>query len=136
MIVKYAGALYLVYLGLRMILSGKNGQTVRRLAPAPLWKVFWQGVITNALNPKVALFYLSFLPQFVDPQRGSVALQIILLGLIFNFTGTVVNVLVGCLFGSIGSWLDSRRAFWRFQRWVTGSVLIGLGVSLALPDRR
>lgn len=134
--IKLIGAVYLVYLGLRMILTGRRSGVAQRLPDAGLWRIFRQGVITNVLNPKVALFFLSFLPQFVHPDRGSVALQIITLGMIFNFTGTVVNALVGLLFGYVGSWLDSRPTFWRVQRWVSGSILATLGVSLALSERR
>ncbi len=135
-VIKLAGAAYLIYLGIRIILSGRTKEDTKKLPDAGLFRIFRQGVLTNVLNPKVALFFLSFLPQFVHPERGSVALQIILLGMIFNFTGTTVNVLVGLLFGYAGGWLESKPVFWKAQRWVTGSILIALGASLALPDRR
>jgi len=135
-IVKLAGAVYLVYLGVRMILNGRNTGTLKKLPDSGLWRIFRQGAVTNILNPKVALFFLSFLPQFAHPEKGSVALQIIVLGLIFNFTGTTVNVIVGLLFGYIGGWLEGKPAFWKAQRWVSGSVIAALGTSLALSDRR
>lgn len=135
-IIKYAGAAYLIYLGIRTLLSRRHEVSTVKLPPATLWRVFAQGAITNVLNPKVALFFLSFLPQFVDPHQGSVAMQIILLGMIFNTTGTTINALVGLLFGSVGRWLEARPRFWAFQRWFTGSALVSLGAALALPDRR
>ena len=92
--------------------------------------------MTNVLNPKVALFYLSFLPQFVNPSHGSVALQILTLGMIFNTTGTIVNAIVGVLFGRIGNWLENRPGFWKAQRWTTGSILVGLGATLAFSSRK
>jgi threonine/homoserine/homoserine lactone efflux protein len=136
LVVKYAGAVYLAYLGVKMILSGRGGSALEQLPPASLWRVYRQGAFTNILNPKVALFFMSFLPQFVDPSRGSVALQILALALAFNFTGTTVNAMVGLLFGSVGNWLEKKPAFWRWQRRLTGSILVGLGLSLALPGRR
>lgn len=135
-IVRYAGAAYLIYLGIRTILSGKSAIRDRKLEKASLGRIFRQGVLTNVLNPKVALFFLSFLPQFVDPARGSVALQILILGMIFNTTGTLVNAMVGLLFGQIGGWLDHHPGFWKAQRWTTGGILVGLGASLALSGRK
>jgi len=136
LIVKYAGAAYLVFLGLRMILSGGQNRSPVSLAKNSLPRIFLQGLTITVLNPKVALFFLSFLPQFVDPLRGSVTLQIIVLGLIFVVNGTIVLILVGLLFGQIGAWLDRWPRFWTIQRWATGSILVTLGGSLALSDRR
>jgi len=135
-VVRYVGAAYLVYLGIRTILAGKSSGKAERLENASLGRIFWQGVFTNILNPKVALFYLSFLPQFVDPARGSVALQILILGMVFNVTGTLVNAAVGLLFGQVGSWLEGHPGFWKAQRWSTGGILVGLGASLALSGRK
>lgn len=136
MAVKYAGVIYLIYLGVQMIRSGNNPVTDSELPQVPLWRIFRQGIITNILNPKVALFFLSFLPQFVDPTRGSVAVQILVLGTIFNCTGTIVNGSVGILFGRVGGWLDQRPLFWKIQRWLAGSILIALGAALAVPEKR
>ena len=90
-IVRYAGAGYLVYLGVRVLLQRTSALEAPEIQSAPLGQIFTQGVITNVLNPKVALFFLAFLPQFIQPQRGSVALQIIVLGLIFDVGGTLVK---------------------------------------------
>jgi threonine/homoserine/homoserine lactone efflux protein len=98
--------------------------------------VFWQGAATNVLNPKVALFFLAFLPQFVDPARGSVALQVLALGLLFNVSGTLVNL--GVAFGAsraAARLRASTRAGLLLER-ATGALFIALGVRLALTARR
>src|SRR5215217_5961460 len=87
-VVRWAGAAYLTWLGVRAIRDARRGTTAREVPPAPLSVVFRQGVVTNVLNPKVALFFLAFLPQFVDPARGNPALQVVALGLLFDTTGT------------------------------------------------
>ena len=134
MIVKYAGAAYLIYLGIRALRSDAQlaSPVVER---ARLGTIFRQGVITNVLNPKVALFFLAFLPQFVDPANGPVALQIVLLGLLFNTSGTIVNIVVALLASRAGQWSKSRMRAPRAMRWVTGGIFIGLGVRLALLER-
>jgi threonine/homoserine/homoserine lactone efflux protein len=91
MTVRIAGAVYLIYLGVRAIRS-RSSLTIRDIEPAPLPTVFTQGVVTNVLNPKVALFFLAFLPQFVDPARGNPVMQIV--ALVFDLTGTLVNLAV------------------------------------------
>ena len=138
-VVKYVGVAYLLYLGARMILSKeKVGEDVK-LRPESHRRIFAQGVATNVLNPKVALFFLAFLPQFLDPQRGPVFWQVILLGLIFDTSGTIVNTTVALLSGSVGNRLRGKHPegtrLSRLQRWFTGAVFIGLAARLALPDR-
>lgn len=123
-IVRYAGAAYLIWLGVRMLLSRKaEGPVVVR--PASLRRIFAQGVVTNVLNPKVALFFLAFLPQFIDP-NGSALRQIISLGLIFDLSGTVVNLIVAVAAGAAGAFLPSGFRF------VTGGVFVALGLRLGL----
>jgi threonine/homoserine/homoserine lactone efflux protein len=135
-IVKWMGAAYLVWLGVRAL--RKRGIAVGHatLAATSKTAVFRQGMLTNVLNPKVALFFLAFLPQFVDPERGPVALQLVSLGLLFNVSGTLVNILVAVLASGAGAW--SRRRFGEsaFMRRLTGLLFIGLGVRLALLERR
>jgi threonine/homoserine/homoserine lactone efflux protein len=128
LIVRVAGAAYLIYLGVGLMRRG--GDTSEAIAPASDASIFRQGVITNVCNPKVALFFLAFIPQFVDPGRGPVALQTLGLGLYFNVQGTAINVLVACLAGSARSALASPRGRVTLQR-VSGAVLIGLGARLA-----
>lgn len=136
-IIKYTGAAYLVYLGLKSILSKQNKFAItKKVETKSLSQLFWQGVLTNVLNPKVALFFLAFLPQFIHPENGNVSLQILLLGLWFNFSGTVVNCIVALLFGKLGNWLADKQAFIKWQNKITGLLLIGLGIKVALSSRK
>jgi threonine/homoserine/homoserine lactone efflux protein len=134
-LVKYAGAIYLVYLGARALFGKSRLQERSELIPASLSNNFYQGVVTNVLNPKVALFFLAYLPQFTKAGRGSIAWQIIFLGLLFNVSGTLVNVVVARLGGRIGEGFKKRPAFARKQRWITGAVFIALGLRLAFAKR-
>ncbi len=134
-VVKYAGAAYLVYLGARALLSESETQEQSELEPARLSSIFYQGVVTNVLNPKVALFFLAFLPQFAKAWNGSIAWQIIFLGFLFNVSGTLVNVIVALLGGRIGEAFKRRPAFARAQQRLTGGVFIALGLRLAFAKR-
>jgi threonine/homoserine/homoserine lactone efflux protein len=135
-IVKYAGALYLLYLGLRTMLRPGDSLSAADLGPEGLWPIFRQGVATNVLNPKVALFFLAFLPQFADVRRGSVAAQIVFLGVLFNVSGTIVNLAVALLASRAGLWLHGRLGARSLFRWITGPVFVGLGLRLAFLERR
>src|SRR5262245_28458365 len=134
-LVKYAGAIYLVYLGARALLGKSRLQEHSELIPASMSNIFYQGVVTNVLNPKVALFFLAYLPQFTKAGRGSIAWQVIFLGLLFNVSGTLVNVVVALLGGRIGEAFKKRPAIARKQRWFTGAVFIALGLRLAFAKR-
>jgi threonine/homoserine/homoserine lactone efflux protein len=133
-IVRYAGAAYLIYLGIKM-LAQKTDLTSQQLKTETLGAIFRQGAITNMLNPKVAIFFLAFLPQFIDASRGSVALQIVLLGLIFNVGGTLVNLAVAYAGGTLGELLRRNQSFARLQRRFTGLIFVGLGLRLAWQKR-
>jgi threonine/homoserine/homoserine lactone efflux protein len=133
-VVRYAGAAYLVYLGIKMIVQ-KSNLASQQLKPESLASIFRQGAITNVLNPKVAIFFLAFLPQFINAQRGSVILQILFLGLIFNVGGTLVNLAVAYAGGTLGELLRRNQSFARMQQWFTGLVFIGLGLRLAWQRR-
>lgn len=135
-IVKYLGAAYLIYLGIRALISRQHELTTPVLENTGLWRIFTQGIVTNVLNPKVALFFLAFLPQFTSPAYGPAWLQIVLLGTIFNLSGTVVNCLVALLAGSLGSWLKSHMHASKVLNWLTGCIFIGLGIRLALLKRQ
>jgi threonine/homoserine/homoserine lactone efflux protein len=136
-IIKYIGAAYLVYLGIRSFLSKQNKfDLTDKVEKKPLSNLFWQGVFTNVLNPKVALFFLAFLPQFIHPEKGEAAFQILLLGLWFNFSGTIVNIIVAMLFGKLGNWLANKQAFIKWQNKITGLLLVGLGIKVALSSRK
>jgi threonine/homoserine/homoserine lactone efflux protein len=135
-VVKYVGAAYLIYLGVRMILRNEHNSSLTTLSDASLRRIFSQAIATSVLNPKVALFFIAFLPQFANPSQGSVALQIAVLGALFSTTGTIVNTTVALLSGSFGDWLQTRPRFSQFQQWFTGSVFVALGTSIALPERK
>ncbi len=134
-VVRFAGAVYLIYLGVRALRS-RSSLAVQQLKPASLTSIFRQGVITNVLNPKVALFFLAFLPQFVDPSRGNPALQVVALGLLFDTTGTLVNLAVALGSSRAAARLRSAsRAAAALQK-ITGALFIALGLRLALASRR
>lgn len=135
-VVKYLGAGYLVSLGVRILIVRDRQLSTAVLAHVSLTRVFWQGVVTELLNPKIVLFFMSFLPQFVDPARGSVAGQTLFLGLLFHVTGVPINMLVAVVGGAIASWLSQNPVFARVRNGLAGAVLIGLGVRLALSERR
>jgi threonine/homoserine/homoserine lactone efflux protein len=130
-VIRIAGAAYLVYLGVSLCWSAGHGTGVTPVPRATDWEIFRQGAITNVLNPKVAMFFLAFLPQFVNPARGPVALQTLALGLLFNISGTLVNAAVAWLAASARRLLESRRGRAWFQR-VSGAILTALGLRLAL----
>jgi threonine/homoserine/homoserine lactone efflux protein len=131
-VVKYAGAAYLILLGVRRLLTREEAaaREPRRRTPG---RLFRQGVVVNVLNPKTALFFLAFLPQFVDVEAGLVGLQIAVLGLLFVALGIVSDGTYALLAGTLGGRLRQSRAFARAQRWVTGSVYVGLGAATARP---
>lgn len=135
-VVRYAGAAYLLYLGVRALVGKTASDGPKEMSRESLWRIFSQGVVTNVLNPKVALFFLAFLPQFVDQARGAIGWQIVFLGVLFNISGTLVNSIVGLLSGSVGDRLRRHGRFWRAQRYVTGAVFIGLAARIALWERR
>jgi threonine/homoserine/homoserine lactone efflux protein len=136
-IIKYIGAGYLIYLGIKALINKRKSFEINdHVQRLPYRKLFWQGVITNALNPKVALFFLAFLPQFVNMQSGNAQGQVLFLGVWFDISGTVVNILVALLFGKIGNWLSHSPRFIAWQERLTGAVLIALGIKVALSTKK
>jgi threonine/homoserine/homoserine lactone efflux protein len=135
-VVRWAGALYLVWLGVKALRSRGASLEVQALAATSARRVFLQGAITNALNPKVALFFLAFLPQFADPARGPLAPQLLLLGAIFTVNGTLVCLLFAVFAARLGEWLKTRYGVTRLLDRVTGGLFIALGLRLALLERR
>jgi threonine/homoserine/homoserine lactone efflux protein len=135
-VVKYIGAAYLIYLGVRALLD-REGFAVRRgEGPTPLRKVFTQAVASNVLNPKIAVFFLAYLPQFADPAKGGTALQLLVLGLAFALLTLAIFGALALFSGTVGSWLRTRPKFADGLCWLTGGVLILLGLRLALQERR
>lgn len=134
-IIKYAGAAYLVYLGICAMLEKASTDGVSGALPISAGKAFRQAVLTEVLNPKTALFFLAFLPQFVRPENGSVALQLATLGTIFVLLGLVSTVAFAVGAGGLGNFLRRNPAVLKWQSKVVGSVYCALGIRLALQER-
>jgi threonine/homoserine/homoserine lactone efflux protein len=131
-IVKYAGACYLIYIGMRRILSRADTPATKVDLPRrSLSRLYRDGFIVNLLNPKTGLFFLAFLPQFVDASRGSVAFQIIFLGLMFTLMGLTSDGLYALIAGTAGRWVKRNLHYLRWERFVTGGLFIGLGLTAA-----
>ena len=136
-IVRYTGAAYLVYLGIRTFLSKRSGPlTPGTVAPAPPGRILQQGIFTSMLNPKGILVFAALLPQFANPQLGSVPLQMTAFGLTFTLICLCVYGGYAFLSGSLGEKLAVQPRFASFLRWLTGSVLIGLGARLLFVEGR
>lgn len=129
---KYVGAAYLIYLGVRKFIDREELDEAAVFEQKKLSRIFYQGVFVNLLNPKTALFFFAFLPQFVDVKRGSVTAQIIFLGATFVLLGILSDGLYAILAGSAGNWLRGNLRFLRAQRYFSGSVFIALGVATAV----
>jgi threonine/homoserine/homoserine lactone efflux protein len=132
--VKFAGAAYLVWLGVRMIRTRNAEMAVRALQPSH--DAFRQGIFTEVLNPKTALFFLSFIPQFIDPERGHVFLQFTFLGAFSVILNTAADLLVVVLAAPLERKLKSSVRFRRGQRVASGFGMIGLGAYVALADTK
>ena len=130
--VKYLGAAYLIYLGIRKLLVREELQLIQNKKRRELSQIFYQGTLVNLLNPKTALFFFAFLPQFVDPAKGAVSGQILFLGATFVVMGLFSDGLYALLAGSLGKWLRSNLRFLRAQRYFAGTVYIALGAVTAL----
>jgi threonine/homoserine/homoserine lactone efflux protein len=135
-IVKYAGAGYLVFLGLRRLLAAEPPGQDLVVPPRSLRRIYGQGVLVNVLNPKTAVFVFAFLPQFVDPGRGPVPLQIVLLGSLLAAMGIVSDGAFALLAARLGGWLRRGERFASIQRYVSGGVLVSLGVAAAVSGTR
>lgn len=137
--VKYVGAAYLCFLGVRMILDARRDPESAEL-PAenlkPARNPLWQGVATEVLNPKTALFFLSFIPQFVARGEGHVFLQFVTLGTISVVLNTTADLIVIALAGPLGERIRSSARFRRRQRTMTGAIMIGLGTYLATSESK
>jgi threonine/homoserine/homoserine lactone efflux protein len=134
-LIKYAGAAYLLYLAWKAWRSGNEAAEIAERQPAGLGRIFLEGALTNLLNPKVALFILAFLPQFVDPAKGNVAGQILFLGLLFNIGGTAVNLAVACSAAAARGLVKGSPRFAGLMRRLTAFVFVGLALRLAASER-
>ena len=136
--VKYVGAAYLCFLGVRMILDARKDSAPDVISESskPARNPLWQGVATEVLNPKTALFFLSFIPQFVNRGSGHVFLQFVALGTMSVIMNTGADLIVIALAGPLGERIRSSATFRRRQRTVTGAIMIGLGTYLATSESR
>jgi threonine/homoserine/homoserine lactone efflux protein len=134
-IVKALGAAYLIYLGLRAIFARQRAAEIKRPAPLAVNRLILDGIVISIFNPKVAVFFLAFLPQFVDPTAGPVALQILFLGVLYVALAVLTDGAYAVLAGTIRTWLTGR--VWRtpLPRFLTGGLYIGLGVNTAVTGR-
>lgn len=130
-VVKFMGAGYLVYLGVRRLMEGGRSGGAEIMEKEGLSRIFRQGVIVNLLNPKTAVFFFSYLPQFADVSKGALRGQILFLGAVFLVMGLFVGGFYAILAGTTGNWLRRSSRYYRFQRYVTGGVFIALGVAAA-----
>ncbi|MER8707363.1 LysE family translocator [Mesorhizobium sp. M0323] len=134
-IVKYIGAAYLIYLGIRAIIEKTPAYPAAGALAIPASKAFRQAVLTEVLNPKTALFFLAFLPQFVRPENGSVMLQLAILGVIFVLLGLVSTVVFAVGAGGLGAFLRRNPTVLRWQGKAVGGIYCALGIRLALQQR-
>src|SRR5690554_1343519 len=131
-VAKYAGAAYLIYLGLKKLFGrGDEASAAVALPRQTYRRLFRDGFIVNLLNPKTALFFLAFLPQFVDVGRGHVASQIAFLGVTFTLIGLVTDGSYALAAGTAGTWLKRSRGYLKLERYLGGALFIGLGLTAA-----
>jgi threonine/homoserine/homoserine lactone efflux protein len=135
LLVKYVGALYLVYLGMRVIRE-RDPTALRSFSDTGGWSVFRQGVLTNLFNPKAIIFYVTFLPQFVNPSLGRAQVQLFSLGLTFAVLDVIFLKVLAHFAGYVNAWVTRRPENARRVRLGTGSLLIGVGFRLAFAERK
>ena len=134
-LIKYAGAGYLIFLGVKAIKAKPTVNTNnKKPGKANYYKLFKQGIITNALNPKVAIFFLSFLPQFIYPLSDFFKFQLFFLGLWFAVQGTAVLLIVACTLGTSKDFFRNNPKIWMVQEKITGLILVGLGIKIAFTS--
>jgi threonine/homoserine/homoserine lactone efflux protein len=134
-VVKLVGAAYLIVVGIRRILAGESEATEPRALRAPLRRIYRQGVIVNVLNPKTALFFLAFLPQFVDSNRGAVWPQVAVLGVIFVSVAVLSDLTYALVSDAIAGRIRRTGTGAKVRRWLTGGVFVALGVTAAVARR-
>ena len=135
-VVKYLGAAYLIYLGIRKLMVSDHGMENEKVQPESLARIYWQGFAVNILNPKTALFFFAFLPQFVDPAKGNVTGQNLFLGAVFVGLALLTDSLYALLASSLAGKLNGNKRFQNGQRYFAGLVYIGLGITTALTGSR
>ena len=135
-VVKYLGAAYLIYLGIRKLLTADEEAENEEIKKESLSRIYWQGFAINLLNPKTALFYFAFLPQFVDPVKGNVTGQTLFLGALFVGMAIITDSLYALLASSLAERLRGSWHFQKGQRYFAGLVYVGLGITTALTGSK
>src|SRR5688572_24772209 len=135
-VVKYLGAAYLIYLGVRKLLIREENATEGEIKRESLSRIYWQGFAINLLNPKTALFYFAFLPQFVDPARGNVSAQTLMLGALFVGMACITDGLYALVASSLAERLRGSRHYQEGQRYFAGLIYVGLGITTALSGSK
>ena len=135
-VVKYLGAAYLIYLGIRKLLVSEEEAGNGVIKPESLSRIYWQGLVVNLLNPKTALFFFAFLPQFVRPDRGNVTGQTLLLGALFVGMAIITDSMYALLASSLAERLRGNQHFQKSQRYFAGLVYVGLGITTALTGSK
>lgn len=135
-LVKYLGAIYLIYLGIKAWRDQTRFSLKTSISNTSHRRIFWQGVLSNVLNPKIAIFFLAFLPQFVDKGGSQIALQMVILGLTFACFGLAFLLVVGYSSGTIGSWLSRQPRYAQLLQRLAGGILLSLGIRLAFAERQ
>ncbi len=133
--VRWLGVIYLVWLAVQAFRGTGGALAPKQAKSATLYKAWRDGVFVNLFNPKVAIFVLAFIPQFIQPQNGSPLVQFLIFGLVFCITGTVVNGLVGAFAGGFGKVLATNARIARRFEIITGCVFLGLAAKLAFDER-
>ena len=135
-VVKYLGAAYLIYLGVRKLMSRGEETENETVESESLARIYWQGFMVNILNPKTALFFFAFLPQFVNPERGNVTAQTLLLGVIFVGLAIITDSMYALLASSLAGRLKRNKNFQKGGQYFSGLVYIGLGITTALTGSK
>ncbi|ASZ12955.1 LysE family translocator [Chitinophaga pendula] len=127
-LLKYAGAIYLIWLGIKKFSEKQASSQVTLRPQESMSRIYWQGAVVNILNPKTALFFFAFLPQFIEPARGHVSLQVFILGSIFASIAWISDTLYALAAGSLSAWLRKNPAYMKIQAYVSGAIYLLLGV--------
>ena len=135
-VVKYLGAAYLIYLGIRKLIVSDDAASERMVKRESLSRIYWQGLVVNLLNPKTALFFFAFLPQFVNPARGNVTGQTLLLGAFFVGMAIITDSMYALAASSLAERLRGNKHFYKSQRYFAGLVYVGLGITTALTGSK
>lgn len=128
-LLKYAGGAYLIYLGCKKIFGKKKtAESIAALPPQRMQTIFWQGMVVNVLNPKCALFFFAFLPQFINPATGNVTGQVLFFGLLFTVLAFITDGSYALAAGRMGKWLKGNSAYLRLEAYISGLIYISLGL--------